>query len=160
MVGWVGDGPGNISLHAYADADLAGCRATARSTTGVFFSAEGPDTVFPLQAVSKRPTAVSHSTPEAEIVATDHCVQRVALPALDLWDCLLERRPLPGARGQPGNGAGMPYRQKTLYAALEPHAQGEREIATRTVQRILPVIGMDFHEQDEGRHLYQGLHRA
>ena len=92
MVGWVGDPATDIDLHGYADADLAGCRATARSTTGVYVALEGPDTRFPLSAVSKRQTSVSHSTPEAEIVATDHCVQKCILPALDLWDTLFDRQ--------------------------------------------------------------------
>jgi len=34
MVGWVGDGPGDLSLHCYADADFAGCEKTTRSTSG------------------------------------------------------------------------------------------------------------------------------
>ena len=47
--------------------------------------------MFPIQAQSKKQTAVSHSTPEAEIVAADLAVRTVGLPALSLWDVLGER---------------------------------------------------------------------
>eukprot|EP00974_Lingulodinium_polyedra_P085341 8263035-Lingulodinium_polyedra.AAC.1 len=56
-------------LHLYADADLCGCSATQRFTSGVFLCVRGERSMFPLVAVSKRPTCVSVSTPEAELVA-------------------------------------------------------------------------------------------
>ena len=34
LEGWVGDGATALSLHAYADADFAGCPKTKRSTSG------------------------------------------------------------------------------------------------------------------------------
>ena len=42
-------------------------------------------------APSRRQTAVSHSTPEAEIVAADFGLRTQALPALPLWEILLRR---------------------------------------------------------------------
>jgi hypothetical protein len=53
----------------YADADFAGCQETARSTSGVFLCVRGPDTFVPLSGASRRQRCVSHSTPEAKIVA-------------------------------------------------------------------------------------------
>ena len=44
-----------------------------------------------MQDQSKKQTAVSHSTPEAEIVAIDHALRTVGLPALQLWDILFQR---------------------------------------------------------------------
>eukprot|EP00972_Heterocapsa_arctica_P071106 10504589-Heterocapsa_arctica.AAC.1 len=41
---------------------------------------------FPLNAISKKQTCVSHSTPEAEIVAADLALRTEGLPALQLWD--------------------------------------------------------------------------
>ena len=90
-VGWVGDDADSIGVHLYADADFAGCKKSKRSTSGAFFCLLGPDTLYPIQAVSKKQTAVSHSTPEAEIVATDLAVRTVGTPALSLWDTLLQR---------------------------------------------------------------------
>ena len=51
----------------------------------------GSDTCFPLQAISKKQTAVSHSTLGAEIVAADMALRIVGTPALNLWDTLLEK---------------------------------------------------------------------
>ena len=92
LVAWIGDETENIELHAYADADLAGDRATKRSTSGGFLCLEGPCTRFPIAWASKRQGAVSHSTPEAEIVAADYVVQRMGVPGLDLWDFLLRKK--------------------------------------------------------------------
>ena len=39
--------------------------------------------------MSKKQTCVSHSTPEAEIVAADMVLRTIGLPALQLWDILL-----------------------------------------------------------------------
>ena len=52
----------------------------------------GPNTFFPLNGVSKKQTCVSHSTPEAEIVAANAAVRLEGLPALQLWDVVLERK--------------------------------------------------------------------
>ena len=41
--------------------------------------------------MSKKQSAVSHSTPEAEIVALDHVVRIMLLPAMTLWDTILRR---------------------------------------------------------------------
>ena len=45
-----------------------------------------------LSASSRRQTCTSHSTPEAEIVAADAALRTEALPAIPLWEHLLERR--------------------------------------------------------------------
>jgi len=47
---------------------------------------------FPLTAVNKRQTCISHLTPEAEIVAADHAVRTAGLPNLELWESLLQRK--------------------------------------------------------------------
>ena len=68
-----------------ADADFAG-EYDSRSTSGVFLSVQGPDTRFMLSAISKKQSCVSHSTPEAEIVAADYALRVEGLPILTLWD--------------------------------------------------------------------------
>ena len=83
-VGWVGDAIDKLELHLFADADLASDPADCVSTSGVHLEIQGPDTRFPLQGQCKKQTAVSHSTPEAEIVAIDHALRTVGLPAQQL----------------------------------------------------------------------------
>jgi len=61
---------------------------TRKSTTGIFLALAGPNSFFPLTGISKKQTAVSHSTPEAEIVAAAAAIRTVGLPALDLWDVI------------------------------------------------------------------------
>ena len=46
---------------------------------------QGPHTRFPLAGLSKRQGCLSHSTPEAEIVAADFAMTRLGLPAITLW---------------------------------------------------------------------------
>ena len=79
-----------VSLHLFADADFAGCAKTSRSTSGVHLSLLGPNTAWPLAGQSKKQGCVSHSTPEAEVVAADHALRTVGLPALSLWSVILK----------------------------------------------------------------------
>ena len=48
----------------------------------------GPDTRWVIAAASKKQGCVSHSTPEAEIVAADFALRQIGLPAGYLWDLL------------------------------------------------------------------------
>ena len=89
MVGWVGDKPTDLSCHLFADADFAGCTQTQRSTSGSHFFIRGLITCFPLAGHSKHQTCVSHSTPEAEIVAADAAARTCGIPALILWSVIL-----------------------------------------------------------------------
>ena len=93
MVGWVGDDGSLLQPHLFADADFAGCSATQRSTSGLHMSIRGPNSCFPISGQSKRQSCVSHSTPEAEIVAGDFALRLCGLPALDLWHTLLPHKP-------------------------------------------------------------------
>ena len=91
MFGWVGDDLHGIEPHLYADADYAGCTMTQRSTTGAHMCARGPRTYYPLGGTSKRQSCVSHSTPEAEMVAMDFALRQHGLPTLSLFDACFER---------------------------------------------------------------------
>ena len=51
----------------------------------------GPHTHFPLAWVSKRQTSVSRSTTEAEMVSLAYSLYQEALPALSLWELILDR---------------------------------------------------------------------
>ena len=92
MHGWVGDNPKDLELVLYTDADFAGDVQTSRSTSGVFLCLKGPNSFVPLSALSKRQSCVSHSTPEAEIVAADAGLRSEAIPEAGLWEALLGRK--------------------------------------------------------------------
>ena len=91
LKGHIGDSSKDFNLTLFSDADFAGCLDTAKSTPGVFIVLTGPNSFFPLNATSKKQSCVSHSTPEAEIVAADLAIRTEGLPALQLWDMVLER---------------------------------------------------------------------
>ena len=93
MTGYVGDSSKEWILDLYGDADFAGCKETKRSTTGVFHAIVANDTRFPITGVAKRQAAVSHSTPEAEIVAYAYAIRTEGLPTMDLVQAVLGRDP-------------------------------------------------------------------
>ena len=74
----------DVYLQAYADADFAGDKDTARSTSGGFLKLSGPGINVPIAAISKKQTCVSHSTPEAELVAANLALRSQGLPGLDI----------------------------------------------------------------------------
>ena len=49
--------------------------------------------LYPLGAISKKQTAVSHSTPEAELVSANLAMRTEGLPAICLWSVLAGLRP-------------------------------------------------------------------
>ena len=91
LSGFVGDGPSALKLRLYADADFAGDRPEFKSTSGAFLCLSGPNTFFPLAAKATKQTSVAHSTVEAETVAANSAIRTIGLPALDLWEPVLQR---------------------------------------------------------------------
>ena len=91
MCGWIGDPIDKLELCVFSDADWAGEKTTYKSTTGSFTCVVGPNSFFPISALSKKQTCVSHSTPEAEIVAADTSIRNEGIPALNLWEVLTNK---------------------------------------------------------------------
>ena len=88
----MGDSFDKLALSLYSDAGFAGDEGSSKSTTGICMALTGPNTSFPVKGVSMKQTCVSHSTPEAEIVSANAAGHLEGLPALQLWDVLLERK--------------------------------------------------------------------
>ena len=91
LVGSVGDPPEALKLRLYVDADFAGDRLDCKSTSGGYLVLWGPNTCFPLGWISKKQTAVSRSTTEAEMISLAHGLFSEALPTLQLWCTILGR---------------------------------------------------------------------
>ena len=72
----------DLHLDMYVDADFAGDRLDCKSTNGGFLVLWGPNTFFPIAALSSRQTSVSHSTPEAEIIAAEAGLRKIGIPAM------------------------------------------------------------------------------
>ena len=88
MRGYIGDKFSECQLWLFADADFAGAH-DSKSTTGSFMALVGPNTYFPINAFSKKQTAVAMSSTEAEVIAANHSVRAQGLPSLSLFNYLL-----------------------------------------------------------------------
>ena len=87
LTGFIGDKAEKLELIQYVDADFASDKADGKSTSGLYLVLAGPSSFFPLAACSKKQTAISHSTPGAEIVAAEASLRTQGVAALDLWGC-------------------------------------------------------------------------
>jgi hypothetical protein len=93
LEGTVGDKLESLKLACYCDSDYAGDDGeTYRSTSGGWLELVGPNTCFPLTFMSKRQTAVSRSSCEAEVAAADVMVRKELLPMSYLVDSVLEAK--------------------------------------------------------------------
>jgi hypothetical protein len=82
-----------VQLIAYPDAGLAGAYDTAKSTSGGLLALEGPGgTTVVLEWYSKKQTATSHSTMEAELVSASKMLREHVLPQQILWETMLQRQ--------------------------------------------------------------------
>ena len=66
-----------------------------RSTSGCYAALTGTNTFFPLSAFSRKQTCVSHSTPEAELVAADAAMRQEGLPCQIFWKELKGGKDMP-----------------------------------------------------------------
>lgn len=103
----------------------------------------GPDTRFPLGAVVRSQKCVSHSTTESEIVSGDNAMRTEGLPALDLWDTVLERQCV--LKYMEDNEAmikGHEDRAQPNYAPCCTDSQSEHTMAARGFQRTLSRVAV------------------
>ena len=88
MQSFIGDHFRDCQLWLFADADFAG-EHDSKSTTGSFMALVGPNTYFPINAFSKKQTAITMSSTEAEVIAANHSVRTQGLPSLSLLNYIL-----------------------------------------------------------------------
>ena len=92
MMGWVGDTSVSWNKWLFTDADFAADKTTSRSMSGRLCAINGPTTYFPLRALCKKQSAVSHSTAESEMTAADLGLRTEALPMRTVFDQALKRQ--------------------------------------------------------------------
>ena len=88
MQSFIGDRFRDCQLWLFADADFAG-EHDSKSTTGSYMVLVGPNTYFPINAFSKKQTAITMSSTEAEVIAANHAVRTQGLPSLSLFNYIL-----------------------------------------------------------------------
>ena len=80
-------------LHLWCDADHAGDHSTSKSTSGMFLALVSSDLqrTWPLSWYSRKQTATSSSTCEAETISISSGLRKEAIPMLSLVEQLLGR---------------------------------------------------------------------
>ena len=77
-------------LELFQDSDFAGDLEDSKSTSDGTLCIFGSHTFVPISWMCKKQTCVSHSSTEAEIISLDAGLRKDGIPALDLWDLVLE----------------------------------------------------------------------
>ena len=77
-------------LGLFQDSDFAGDLEDSKSTSGGILCIFGSHTFVPTSWMCKRQTSVSHSSTESEIISLDAGLRMFGIPALDLWDLIVE----------------------------------------------------------------------
>ena len=88
---FVGNAAQHCRLGFFQDSDFAGDLEDSKSTSGGFFLCIfGSQTFVPICCICKKQTSVSHSSTEAELISLDAGLRMDGIPALDLWDLVIE----------------------------------------------------------------------
>ena len=77
-------------LGLFQDSDFAGDHEDSKSTSGGLLCIFGSRTFVPENWMCKKQTSVSHSSTEAEVISLDGGLRMDGIPALDLWDLVIE----------------------------------------------------------------------
>ena len=86
-----------LHIMIFQDSDFVGYLEGSKSTPGGLLCSFGSHTFdfgrhtfFPISWMCKQQTSVSHSSTEAEIISLDAALRMDGIPALDLWDLVVE----------------------------------------------------------------------
>ena len=86
----VGNTARQCRLGLFQDSDFAGDLEDSKSTSGRTLCIFGTHTFVPTSRMCKKETSVSHRSTESEIISLDACLRMDGIPALDLWDLVIE----------------------------------------------------------------------
>ena len=86
----VGNTAQHCRLGLFQDSDFAGGFEDSKSTSGRILCIFGNRTFVPISWMCKKQTPVSHSSTESEVISLDAGLRMDGLPALDLWDVVME----------------------------------------------------------------------
>ena len=87
---YVGNTAQQCRLGLYQDSDFAGDLEDSKSTSGGILCIFGSQTFVSISWMCKKQTSVSHSSTEAEVISLDAGLRMDGIPALDLWDLVIE----------------------------------------------------------------------
>ena len=78
------------SVGLFQDSDFPGDLEDSKSTSGGILCIFGSRTFVPISWMCKKQTSVSHSSTEAEVISFDAGLRMGGIPALDLWDLVID----------------------------------------------------------------------
>ena len=87
---YVGNTAQQCRLGLFEDSDFAGDLEDSKSTSGGVLCIFGSHTFVPISWMHNKQTSVSHSSTVPEIVSLDSGLRMDGIPALDLWDLVIE----------------------------------------------------------------------
>ena len=87
---YVGNTAQQCRLGLFQDYDFAGDLEDSKSTSGRILCILGSRKFVPISWMCKKQTSVSHSSTEAEVISLDAGLRMDGIPALDLWDLVIE----------------------------------------------------------------------
>ena len=77
-------------LGLFQDSDFAGDLEDSKSTSGGILCTFGCHTFVPISSMCKKQTSVSQSSTESGIISLDEGSRMDGIPALDLWDLVID----------------------------------------------------------------------
>ena len=86
----VGNTAQQCRLGLFQDSGFAGDFEDSKSTSGGILCIFGSHTFVPLSSMCKKQTSVLHSSTESEIIFLDADLRMDGIPALDLWDFVIQ----------------------------------------------------------------------
>ena len=86
----VGNTTQQCRLGLFQDSDFAGDFEDSKSISGGLLCIFGSQTFVPISWMCKKQTSVSQSSTEAEIIYLDAGLRMDGIPALNLWDFVIE----------------------------------------------------------------------
>ena len=87
---FVGKTPQHCTLGLFQGSDFAGDLEDSKSTSGGILCIFGSHTFVPVSWMCKKQTSFSHSSTETEVISLDAGLRMDGIPALDLWDLVIE----------------------------------------------------------------------
>ena len=90
---YVGNTAQQCRIELFQDSDFAGDPEDSKSTSGGLLCFFGSQTFVPIRTISwmcKKQASVSHSSTEADLISLDAGLRMDGIPALDLWDLVIE----------------------------------------------------------------------
>ena len=114
----VGDKAEDCKLALFTDASFAGDLRDSKSTTGAYLFLVGPNTFVPITWFCKKQGAVSHSSSEAEVIALDAGIRMEGIPALMLWEEVINVFSDKKVEKEAKNVGGNPYEKDDSLKVL------------------------------------------